>query len=205
MQYYIFQEVFFMELSLEVCLKTTLSHMSSRSEGRESSRHFNVPAKFCVRTVECQCLLTSEPVSSYLLNSPAVEMMQFILFQKFWAYTAWDLKVKLSRAIVDKSHWWALGLWTQSGTIWKSGVQGVKKSPGEVGSVMSVLRNSLIVDVVENSGSFLLFIDNGDFFGIFIVVLHHQFWRNVNSCSSLLVVNTVHSLECCFRTPFNFK
>lgn len=73
-----------MELSLEGCLKTALSHMSSRSEGRES-RHFNVPTKFYERTVECKCLLTSELVSSCLLNSPAVEMMQFILFHEIFS------------------------------------------------------------------------------------------------------------------------
>lgn len=49
-------------------------------------------------------------------------------------------------------------------------MQGVEKSSSEVGSVVSVRGNSLVIDVVENSGSFLLFIDNGGFLGIFIVV-----------------------------------
>lgn len=42
-------------------------------------------------------------------------------------------------------------------------------------SVVSVLGNFLIVDVLESSSSFLLFVDNGRVFSVFIVVLHHQF------------------------------
>lgn len=57
----------------------------------------------------------------------------------------------------------------------------MEKPLSEVGSMMSVLGNPLIVYVVENIGSFSLFIDNGGSFGIFIMFLYHQFWRNVNS------------------------
>lgn len=97
---------------------------------------------------------------------------------KFLACSAWDLKVKLSSTIVEKK---PLIDYEPKVASWKPGGHGVEKPLSEVGSVLSVLGNPLIVYVVENRGSFLLFIDNGGSFGIFIMVLYHQFWRNVGS------------------------
>lgn len=49
------QEPFFFfltDLSLEICLKTALSHTSSRSGGKES-RGFSISDKLCERSVDC--------------------------------------------------------------------------------------------------------------------------------------------------------